>query len=114
MTTRNSKFVLLNEQYRIHKDIMDFPNTQYYHGNLLVGCHSSIDYLQTGQIIIFIDTGEEIKYSVSSYKNESAAKATLHLLRYLLYNRRIKAEDITILTPYRAQRNLLRKKLEKK
>lgn len=115
MTTRNTNCVFLNEQYRMHEEIMDFPNKQFYQGKLKAGCDGSTNYLNTNTRAMFFDLhlGEEKKDLAKSYKNEAEVQLIINNLVRIMEYEVIKTEDITILTPYSAQRNLLKKELEK-
>ena len=110
---------LLRMQYRMHEDIMRFSSSWFYH-NLMVAApevrHRSI--LDLDIPMTWIDTGSEELTFHSSLKNEAEARLTLLSLQAyfeLIGKERILSErfDVGIISPYRAQVQLLRQLLRK-
>jgi ATP-dependent RNA/DNA helicase IGHMBP2 len=110
--TRNSFDVMLNEQYRMHDQIMNFSSRHFYEGNLVANekvaqwkVHPEdmplefIDTAGTG----FVETLDED--SRSTFNKEEGAILIKHLKEYLLgLEESVKSElNIGIIAPYRAQ-----------
>ena len=123
---------LLKIQYRMNDDIMRFSSNYFYNG--LVESHPSVKYrsiLDLDTPITWIDTGEmrsDVDDSRISFReafqgesriNEAEAELTLMALQYYfnkigkqrLLDERI---DVGIISPYRAQVQLLRRLLMKR
>jgi len=109
---RNCVDVMLNEQYRMHDQIMNFSSRQFYEGSLVSNekvaqwkVHSEdmpmefIDTAGTG----FVETLDED--SRSTFNKEEGAVLIKHLKEYMLgLDESIKNQlTIGIITPYRAQ-----------
>jgi len=111
---------LLTQQYRMHRDIMQFSSEWFYHGSLTAAPHCAdrtITPLDTP--LVWIDTSlmgyEETESPMSQSKlNESEAKLLVRMLiNYALQIglKRIEDEhiDFGIVSPYKSQVQLLRR-----
>ena len=112
---------LLQLQYRMHANIMDFPNQALYHGKLKA--HASVAsqlLFPEDQPLVFIDTAgtgylEEIDPDSKSSCNPENAKLLLtHLKKYLetLAENSCEIPPIGIITPYRSQVEYLSRLME--
>lgn len=112
---------MLEEQYRMHPVIMNFPSETFYKGNLraaeIVLSTPSID----DRPFEFIDTAgcsfnEKVdKTSLSTYNEEEAQLLVKHLLTFLRANEReiySGCRSIGIIAPYKAQINLIKELVE--
>ncbi|MCR4808547.1 MAG: AAA family ATPase [Prevotella sp.] len=111
---------LLRTQYRMHEDIMRFSSDWFYHNQMVAAPevqHRSI--LDLDLPMTWIDTGnEELRMKNSSLTNEAEAHLTLLALQAyfeLIGKERILQEhiDVGIISPYRAQVQLLRQLLRR-
>lgn len=116
---RNSADSLLREQYRMHKDIMDFPNQQLYGGQLIANAEVSGWLIFPDDIAVeFIDTAgcsfsDEQDPETKSYCNRDEGQIVFeHLIEYCT-----KAEaagcveefgTVGIIAPYKSQVTMLR------
>ena len=119
-----SKVHLLNTQYRMDPLILEFPNREFYENRIQSG-NNVVDRRDDFRIdapLRFIDMkgrGMEQKYD-SSWKNEGEATAIAHLLREDLDISRLcqyfrnhqKEPRILVITPYRGQVTVLRRRLD--
>jgi superfamily I DNA and/or RNA helicase len=120
---RQKADVMLETQYRMHEQIMNFPNQEFYKG-LLKADDSVRDKLLSNQDVFlqkpleFIDTAgcsyqERLdKETLSTFNKEEADLLVKHL-RILLEHLKVEGLDapefrIGIISPYKAQINLLR------
>jgi len=117
--------VLLDTQYRMNEEIMDFSNEIFYHNHLKA--HSSVKEKTLDQVcnyserispLCFIDTAgtdseEELNEETLSISNKKEAELLLNHLTLCLekwnWNTKIKSEiKIGILSPYNDQIRILR------
>ncbi len=112
----------LRVQYRMHKDIMGFSSGAFYEGKLIADI-SVADHLAsdlpgveendlTAKPMVFVDTagtGFEEKFDdiLMSRENRKEARLVVDITQSLL-KAGVAPEDIAILTPYMAQKNVLR------
>ncbi|HEX8549181.1 MAG TPA: AAA domain-containing protein [Cytophagaceae bacterium] len=125
---RQKADVLLNVQYRMNEKIMQFSNEHFYSGRLIadesVKYHVLFDTIEDAVInmpVEFIDTagsgyGEKVNpESSSTYNPEEASLLFRHLAalcsRIDLTSANSSILDIAIISPYKAQVNLLKEKL---
>lgn len=123
-------FVLLDTQYRMNEEIMDFSNELFYHGHLKA--HSSVkektldavcNYSERISPLCFIDTAgtdsdEELNEETLSISNKKEAELLLKHLTLCLekwnWNAKQKSEiKIGILSPYNDQIKSLRDLFDK-
>ena len=114
--------ILLNEQYRMHEDIMSFSNTIFYQGQLKA--HKSVAghlVFEGDRALEFIDTaGTGFHESVdpetkSSYNTEEISLLSAHLNQYLETILSIHPEtpmSLGIIAPYKAQIERLKEGVE--
>ncbi len=105
--------VMLNEQYRMHADIMTFPSRKFYNNALIA--HDSVKTrgLPDEVAFIFIDTAgrafdEERPEEGGSLFNRGEAALAAQLATALL----TKTNDVGLLSPYAAQVEILREACE--
>lgn len=116
---RNKADIMLTEQYRMNSVIMNFSN-QYFYDNKLIA-NSEVEnhkIFDDDTALEFIDTagtgyGESIEHETkSTFNKEEAQLLIMHLEKYLnliLLNRKDNDfERIAIISPYKAQVNLLK------
>lgn len=114
--------VLLNEQYRMHEDIMSFSNTIFYDGQLTANKSVANHLIFEGDIPLeFIDTaGTGFYQSIdpetkSSFNVDEISLLQAHLNQYLDLVNSIKPDealDIGIIAPYKAQVQRLKDQIE--
>ncbi len=116
---RNEADVMLNEQYRMHEDIMQF-SSQYFYKNQLKANKSVAHWtnFQGDTPIEFIDTAgtgyfEEVDTETrSSFNLEEANLLKTHFNQYITLlssiNKLSEVENIGIISPYKAQINVLK------
>lgn len=112
----------LDEQYRMHSQIMDFSSSQFYGGSLIahesVAAHLLHDLPHVAETILttdpvsFIDTAgsgweEEIEPDGLSKRNPSEGELVLRKVRQLR-EAGLAASDIAVIAPYAAQVRWLR------
>lgn len=120
------KMHMLDRQYRMHPLISEFPRNKFYEGKLLDGITAE---QRTHPVItsplVFWDTNGQYRESVSpnhqfnkgiqrfqksagySYNNIGEAFQVIKVLKNLVLQKKISKEDIGVITPYRAQRDIL-------
>jgi ATP-dependent RNA/DNA helicase IGHMBP2 len=116
---------LLNLQYRMNRDIMEFSSEYFYEGHLAahesVAAHRLSDLPHvvesefTSETLRFIDTAgsgfeEELEPDGESRRNPGEAKIVERYVRGMLHSG-VAASEIAVITPYAAQVRLLRQKL---
>lgn len=111
---------LLETQYRMHRDIMQFSADQFYQGRLSAATSVADKLLmKDDQPVLFIDTAgcgfEEKKEGSSSYNPEEADLLFTQLELYLnsvaaVYNPE-NFPSVAIISPYRQQVEVLKEKL---
>lgn len=116
---------MLKEQYRMHEDIMHFPSEQTYQGQLRA--HPSVARRQLGSLlprgksldappVLLLDTAgkgfEETRApQTESLRNEGEGVLVVQRVRELI-GAGLAAQDIGVITPYRAQALWLKEQLE--
>jgi len=118
---------MLKIQYRMNKEIMEFPSQQFYNGELVAD--KSVENITLADIIktdekdpvlskkpvVFIDTEgkfpEKQKKDSQSRYNPEEAKLVKQIVEKLI-NAGVKPEDIGVITPYKDQEELLKKLLK--
>ncbi len=120
---RNNADVMLREQYRMHTDIMTFSSRYFYKDQLFPNeLVAQWKIFETDQSVEFIDTAgtgyfEQVDLeSKSSYNNEEALLLFRHFQSYIKHLKSMEKLDdiqnIGIISPYKAQVNLLREIFE--
>jgi ATP-dependent RNA/DNA helicase IGHMBP2 len=117
---------VLSVQYRMHADIMNFSNTEFYDGKLVahesVVAHLLIDVPNvnaiplTDAVVTFIDTAgasfdEELEEDTSSRRNPQEADFAVKNVRAFLASG-VAPEDLAVITPYAGQVRLIRERLQ--
>jgi ATP-dependent RNA/DNA helicase IGHMBP2 len=114
---KTSKSQFLNIQYRMNSQIVGFPNQYYYDNKLLTDISNkdkslNIDKIDNNTHIIFVDTAGtdfyENKEESESISNIEEAKLLINILnKYYINSENINNFTIGILSPYKAQINLI-------
>jgi ATP-dependent RNA/DNA helicase IGHMBP2 len=122
-TEHPSAGIMLTEQYRMHCDLMAFPSQTRYHGQLTA--HPSVaqhlladlgvaeDPERIGPLVLIDTAGKgwsdepDASDVEASTRNILQGERTAREVRRLL-SRGLAASDLAVITPYRAQRRLLR------
>ncbi|MBE62398.1 MAG: IGHMBP2 family helicase, partial [Flammeovirgaceae bacterium] len=112
--------VMLEEQYRMHDDIMQFSNDHFYKGKLRSGDIIQQRRSMFDQTVKFIDTAgcgfdEKLNQETLSTYNVEEARFVLSRLKEILndvMSREDRIPTIGIIAPYKAQTEILRKYLE--
>lgn len=115
---------MLNVQYRMHPKISEFPIKNFYHDMLSDGVTEEDRGMEGIDPLVFVNYGSKYKESkVSNYKrfngggytytNHGEAKLILQILKDLVYTKNVDKQDISIITPYSAQRDLLATTIQK-
>ncbi|XP_067904315.1 3'-5' exoribonuclease HELZ2 [Heterodontus francisci] len=109
--------LMLDVQYRMHKEICQFPSEKFYKGKLktdtMISCRPPSIFCHRGKnscpIIFGYMVGNEISLMVSteegnenSRANKLEAERTVYIVKQLIFAK-IKPEEIAVLTPYNAQ-----------
>ncbi|XP_028263043.1 helicase with zinc finger domain 2-like isoform X2 [Parambassis ranga] len=120
-----NRAVMLNIQYRMHKDICEFPSNEFYEGQLQTGVQRPNSVLRVDDKvmpIVFGDViGQTISLVVSTAKGNENSKANkeerdtvIAIAEKLVTIGKIKEESIAILSPYNAQVSEIKTELKKK
>ncbi|CAL6073728.1 DNA_helicase [Hexamita inflata] len=124
----NCKFpvTILNIQYRMHPALIEYPNIKFYDGIISSGVQASDRLLPVRENnapivqdhfpsqMINVQNGQEENSQSTSYLNRQECEETVVLVNKLLNTYHITESDISIITPYAAQRHLIRNKLREK
>ncbi len=112
---RHQQVALLRTQYRMHQVIMQFSNNEFYNGQLESGDKNSQWLLfENDKAFEFIDTAgcsfeEEPGDEGSSLQNEPEAGVLVKHLTQI--DAQLSGASVGVISPYRAQTELLKKKL---
>lgn len=100
---KNSRYVILDTQYRMNPLINEFPSNEFYSG--LIKSHDSTkNNLSTQQKnVVFYDINGEQKIKSKSYYNNEEIDFIMQLLSDLIKKHKINASDIGIISPYSEQ-----------
>ncbi|CAN9515846.1 unnamed protein product [Ophioblennius macclurei] len=117
--------VMLDTQYRMHKDICRFPSKAYYDNKLNTAVERGISVLRVGKktmpVVFGHIKGKTISLTVSTARGNENSKANLEernkvvdIAHKLVKEAKIKQQDIVILSPYNAQVSEIKDELKKK
>lgn len=123
----NSCYIIkLIRNYRSKEAILRVPNELFYDNELLCNIKNDTNKLtlnwaelthKTFPIIFFAIRGEEMRMENGSVYNKQEVAATINYTKKLVHakigNRKIKPEDIGIITPFRQQKIMIEQKLIK-
>ncbi|KAK1902154.1 Helicase with zinc finger domain 2 [Dissostichus eleginoides] len=124
-TMHKKSAVMLDTQYRMHKEICKFPSQEFYEGNLLTGVEQPSSVLRVDNKtmpIVFGDIrGKTVSLVVNTAKGNENSKANeeerikvIDIAEKLVTKANIKQQNIVILSPYNAQVSEIRDGLKKK
>lgn len=94
--------VQLRTQYRMHRDIMYFPNRRFYGGSLR--CGHETDVLPDHDAVCGYDIGGEVVETASSSRYNTAEAKLVVVLVSRLLNTGLEPDEVAVITPYEAQR----------
>ena len=122
---RGVEETFLGKHYRSNAKIIAFPAKEIYKGRITISgrCHDvrlklkampRIEALDPDRPVVFVHVNGrgEWSRSKSSLRNESEVEVCVALVK-ALRDAGVKAEDIAVITPFRAQRMRLREKIER-
>lgn len=106
-----SPVVLLNQQYRMHPDIVDYPNRSFYNSLIrtVYAPRPPIDV--PPYCIVSVSSGDTTQSSVGV--NETEAWGVARLAGALAGATRDRGLSLAIITPYNAQKDLIKENLRK-
>jgi hypothetical protein len=119
MIKNNFPYFLLDTQFRMHPAISAFPSKQFYNGQIKDGitaedrtCEPFPFFLSKSTPIVFYDIAgkEETSAGDLSFSNENEANAVAKIIQMMI-QRGITDKKIGVISPYRGQVSLLRKKI---
>ncbi|MBK8754665.1 MAG: DUF1566 domain-containing protein [Candidatus Competibacteraceae bacterium] len=123
MTPKAANTCLLNEQSRMAEPICQIVSHVFYNGDLIVAkaCADDPQWLISRRIPLLGDHADEPHVVIQSIEHEgtwsqrykgpiryASAQATTELIKAAVASRRLAEQQIICLTPFRAQRALLR------
>uniref|UniRef100_UPI0037E7520A 3'-5' exoribonuclease HELZ2-like n=1 Tax=Semicossyphus pulcher TaxID=241346 RepID=UPI0037E7520A len=120
-----SRAVMLDTQYRMHRDICSFPSREYYEGKLKTGVEQPSSVLRVGDKTMRIVFGDckgktaslvvnTAKGNENSKENKEERIRVIGIAEKLVKKAKIPQKDIVILSPYNAQVSEIRRELQKK
>ncbi|CCH61480.1 hypothetical protein TBLA_0E04260 [Henningerozyma blattae CBS 6284] len=114
---RYAKPHMLDTQFRMHPTISEFPIKTFYNGELKDGITPQDRYIEgINYPLYFYDVykgGEEKVFHTQNgisgftYTNRHEAKEIVKVLYKLILDKKIQRKEISIITPYSAQRDLI-------
>ncbi|XP_026162464.1 helicase with zinc finger domain 2 isoform X2 [Mastacembelus armatus] len=124
-TIHKKRAVMLDTQYRMHKDICEFPSNEYYEGKLKTYVEQPSSVLRvdnrTLPIVFGNVKGKTISLIVNTPKGNENSKANkeernkvISIAENLVKMAKIEQQSIVILSPYNAQVTEIRDELKKK
>lgn len=111
--TSGSAVIALRDHHRSHADIIEFSNQEFYEGRLRVATayqHLARPEPNAPGISWKNQVGEVMRPASGGALNAAEASAVVEVLRELVFERGYQG-SIGVVTPFRAQANLIRQKL---
>lgn len=105
--------VLLDEQWRMHPSISNFPNWHFYGGRIKDvaperSLISGVPWPKSGEHrVLLVDVGGVESNHGTSFANDAEVSAVLDLIGHVTVSRAVLPEEIAILTPYQGQKRLI-------
>ena len=100
---------MLREQFRMHPEIVAFPNAQFYDGALITAPQTAADRRSptalTSPPYRFVDVRHPEQRDGTSYSNAGEVAAVVHALREIMSS--LGTDDIGCITFYAAQRRAI-------
>uniref|UniRef100_A0A672Y8S5 Helicase with zinc finger domain 2-like n=1 Tax=Sphaeramia orbicularis TaxID=375764 RepID=A0A672Y8S5_9TELE len=124
-TTHEKRAVMLDTQYRMHRDICRFPSEEFYNAQLKTGVEQPNSVLLVDKVtmpIVFGDIrGKTVSLVVSTAKGNENSKANreerkkvVEIAQMLVENAKIQQQGIVIISPYNAQVSEIKMELKEK
>jgi superfamily I DNA and/or RNA helicase len=113
--------IQLKTQYRMHRDIMYFPNKRMYGGSLR--CGRDVETLSGFDAIAGYNVGGQVHETENSSRyNKAEIEVLLAVISNLLGGQEgrdnrsvsLEASDIAVITPYEAQKNMIKELSEER
>jgi regulator of nonsense transcripts 1 len=109
-------FAKLKIQYRMHPELAVFPSTSFYHGSIQSGIRHkdrsisqfSFPNPQHPTIFLNVPSGKEKLNRTKSYFNIEESELVKSLVLCLLDIHKVPADSVAVISPYAAQRDLLK------
>lgn len=122
--THRQRVMMLNEQYRMHEDICEFPSQEFYEGRLKTAEEQPRSILcvdnRSMPVVFGHIEGKAISLIVNTAKGNENSKANMAErdkvidIAEKLVSAKIKQQSIVILSPYNAQVAEIKEELKKK
>ncbi|KAL4655663.1 helicase with zinc finger domain 2 [Arapaima gigas] len=121
---RTERTVMLDTQYRMHKEICGFPSMEYYNGKLKTAVDRpnsvlKVNSQKSSHIVFGHICGTELSLVVSTEKGNENSKANreeqneaVRIALLLVNESKVHQENIAILSPYNAQVSELKRRLK--
>jgi superfamily I DNA and/or RNA helicase len=114
------KSVMLNMQHRMHPNLFEYPNSEFYGGRLLNAESTDLikpiqsSYMKSGNYLSFVDhQGNESVTRNKSLENHREASIVVKIIADLLCkNGGMSGSDIGVVTPYLGQKEELARSLQ--
>ena len=104
---------MLEEQFRMAPEISYFPNLSFYNNQLKNSDSVQQDHplrrIEPPYYQVIDIEGDEIRQRDGSYANQKEAQAVVQYISRLYRQFRVPANEISVITPYRGQLELIRK-----
>lgn len=115
---------MLNTQYRMHPKISEFPIKNFYHNLVQDGLKAEDRQMEGVEPIVFVNYGTKHQENKVSnfrrggsggytYTNQGEAQLILRILKELIVAKDIPRKEISVITPYSAQRDLVADMVQK-
>lgn len=120
-------YSILNEQGRMHEDLMTFPNQHFYENHLSIldtqprqkasffftKTNKKTPYIQNRKLFISTNADESINWKTNIYEADKCIEMIQNIVaHYKLNKMKLHDKSIGIITPYRAQIALINKRLQ--
>jgi regulator of nonsense transcripts 1 len=113
-------FAQLQIQYRMHPGLARFPSHEFYDGSIQSGvtekdrqiAQFSFRDPKHPMLLLHVSSGKEDKDRKKSYFNIEESVHVKSVVRWLLDIRNVPASSVAVISPYNAQRDLLKKLLD--
>jgi len=116
---KGAKYCFLDIQFRMHPQISEFPNRRFY--DRMIGDAEELDgkrkikaqNIDSDSHMIFYDVPDGVEEKVHhSYQNVKECEFVINILKSFSLLSNIDPNDIGVITPYRAQKLIIKEKLK--